>query len=107
IDFGQPIGSLVSASQAGTVEFAGFGVRGHGFGGYGNCVLINHHNGYWTLYAHMSILRTSVGQKVKQGQIIGEVGSTGDSTGPHLHMEIRKEKMGSQVDPVSYLYPSS
>ncbi|WP_088816329.1 MULTISPECIES: lysozyme family protein [Listeria] len=107
VDFGQPIGTLIGASEAGTVEFAGFGVRGHGFGGYGNCVLVNHHNGYWTLYAHMSQIRTAVGQKVQQGQIIGDVGSTGDSTGPHLHFEIRTQKMGGQVDPVPYLYPQT
>ncbi|WP_260443002.1 lysozyme family protein [Listeria innocua] len=106
IDFGQPIGTPIGASQAGTVEFASFGQSGSGFGGFGNVVLINHHNGYWTLYAHISVLRTAVGQKVKGGQIIGEVGSTGDSTGPHLHLEIRKEKMGAQVDPYPYLYPS-
>ncbi|EBF5204399.1 peptidase M23 [Listeria monocytogenes] len=104
IDFGQPIGTPIGASQTGTVEFASFGQSGSGFGGFGNVVLINHHNGYWTLYAHMSVLRTAVGQKVKGGQIIGEVGSTGDSTGPHLHLEIRKEKMGAQVDPYPYLY---
>lgn len=106
IDFGQPIGTPIGASQAGTVEVASFGQPGSGFGGFGNVVLINHHNGYWTLYGHMSVLRTSVGQNVKAGQIIGEVGSTGDSTGPHVHMEIRKEKMGGQVDPYPYLYPS-
>ncbi|EAW7215131.1 peptidase M23 [Listeria monocytogenes] len=106
IDFGQPIGTPIGASQEGTVEFASFGQSGSGFGGFGNVVLINHHNGYWTLYGHMSVLRTTVGQKVKVGQIIGEVGSTGDSTGPHLHFEIRKEKMGGHVNPYPFLYPS-
>ncbi|WP_270997213.1 lysozyme family protein [Listeria seeligeri] len=106
IDFGQPISTPIGASQAGTVEFASFGQSGSGFGGFGNCVLVNHHNGYWTLYAHMSVIKTSVGQNVKVGQIIGEVGSTGDSTGPHLHLEIRTEKMGGQVDPYPFLYPS-
>lgn len=69
--------------------------------GYGNQVEIDHHNGYVTKYAHLSRIKVSLGQKVKRGQIIGYVGSTGISTGPHLHYEIlyRNQK----IDPLPFL----
>ncbi|HHP8973516.1 TPA: M23 family metallopeptidase, partial [Listeria monocytogenes] len=104
LDFAQPTGSDIKAADDGTVVFAGFGASGSGFGGYGNVVLIDHKkNKEWTLYGHQSKLVVKNGQNVKQGQVIGKVGSTGQSTGPHLHFEIRKEKMGGQIDPTPVL----
>jgi murein DD-endopeptidase MepM/ murein hydrolase activator NlpD len=73
------------------------GVRG----GYGNAVVIDHGGQLATLYAHQSQMAVTVGQQVQQGQIIGFVGSTGFSTGPHLHFEVRLN--GVPVDPLGYL----
>ena len=84
IDVGAQSGTAVVASDGGTVALAD--VKG----GYGNCVMINHGNGYYTLYGHLSSFTVSAGQTVSQGQTIGYVGSTGVSTGPHLHFEIRQ-----------------
>ena len=83
MDIGCQYGDAVSASDSGTVSLAGWN------GGYGNCIIIDHGNGYYTLYGHLSSIGVSVGQTVSQGQYIGAVGSTGVSTGPHLHFEIR------------------
>ncbi len=83
MDIGCQFGDSIWASDGGTVCIAGVN------GGYGNCVMIDHGNGYYTLYGHMSSIAVSVNQTVSQGQIIGYVGSTGYSTGPHLHFEIR------------------
>lgn len=104
LDFAQTTGSNIKAADDGTVVFAGFGASGSGFGGYGNVVLIEHSlNKEWTLYAHQSKLLVKTGQKVKQGDVIGQVGSTGQSTGPHLHFEIRKQKMSGWIDPAPIL----
>ena len=84
MDIGCAYGDTVSASDTGTVSLAGWN------GGYGNCVMINHNNGYYTLYGHLSSIAVSVGDNVSQGQTVGYVGSTGVSTGPHLHFEIRE-----------------
>ena len=83
MDIGCQYGDGVFASDSGTVIIAGVN------GGYGNCVMIDHNNGYYTLYGHLSSIGVSVGQAVSQGDYIGAVGSTGVSTGPHLHFEIR------------------
>ena len=83
MDIGCQYGDSIWASDGGTVCIAGVN------GGYGNCVMIDHGNGYYTLYGHMSSIACSVNQTVTQGQVIGYVGSTGYSTGPHLHFEIR------------------
>lgn len=83
IDIGADYGTAIIAASSGTVEIAGV------YGGYGNCVAINHGNGFKTLYGHMSSLAVINGQTVQAGQIIGFVGSTGWSTGPHLHFEVR------------------
>ena len=75
------------------------------YGGYGNCVIINHGNGISTLYGHGQKILTEVGKEVKKGDLILEVGSTGNSTGPHLHFEVRIN--GSCVDPMPYLQGNS
>lgn len=71
--------------------------------GYGISVVIDHGNGYLTHYAHLSTTRVSVGEKVSTGQTIGLEGSTGDSTGPHLHFEVHQGQMWNQIDPAPFL----
>ena len=88
------MGSPVYAAASGRVIIAG------GYGGYGEAVVIDHGSGLSTLYGHNSSVSVSVGQNVKQGQVIASSGSTGISTGPHLHFEVRVN--GSYVDPMSY-----
>jgi murein DD-endopeptidase MepM/ murein hydrolase activator NlpD len=95
IDLAVPIGTPVRAAQAGIVVFAGYN------GAYGKVVKLDHLNGYATLYAHNSRLLVHVGQTVKAGQVLGLSGSTGRSTGPHLHFEVHED--GSPVDPLRYL----
>lgn len=95
LDIGASYGSPVSAADGGVVEFAGWS------GGYGNLVRVNHGNGYVTYYAHMSKITVSKGQRVAKGQQVGKVGSTGNSTGPHLHFEIRKN--GQILNPENFL----
>ena len=77
---------------------------GYNTTGFGIHVIIDHGFGYQTLYGHMSELKVRAGQKVKRGDVIGEVGSTGLSTGPHLHYEVHKD--GMPVDPVNFLFNS-
>jgi murein DD-endopeptidase MepM/ murein hydrolase activator NlpD len=95
IDLAAPVGTPVYAVAAGTV------IRASSDRTYGNVVVINHHNGYKTLYAHNSKLQVKAGERVKAGQQIAKVGSTGRSTGPHLHFEIHSS--GQRVDPGPYL----
>lgn len=95
IDIGAPFGSPIWAARAGTVIFAGW------MNGYGNFVMIDHGGGFVTAYGHQSRIATSMGQQVVQGQVIGYVGSTGYSTGPHLHFETRVN--GTPVDPMQFL----
>ena len=83
MDIGAGYGSAIVASDGGTVSWCGEK------GGYGNCIMINHGNGYYTLYGHMSSYAVSYGDSVSKGQTIGYVGDTGWATGPHLHFEIR------------------
>ncbi|WP_374530515.1 peptidoglycan DD-metalloendopeptidase family protein [Novosphingobium sp.] len=83
LDFKGPIGAPIFAAARGTVSFVGQR------SGYGNCVEITHGNGLVTRYAHMSAFRTRVGKQVAPGEVIGLIGSTGRSTGPHLHFEVR------------------
>lgn len=93
-DIGAQYGAEVTAAAAGNVTIATYG------GGYGNYVMISHADGSATLYGHMSSLAVSAGQTVNQGDVIGYVGSTGNSTGPHLHFEVRIN--GSAVDPMQF-----
>ncbi len=83
LDFKGPIGAPIYAAARGTVSFAG--VRQ----GYGNCIEISHGNGLLTRYAHMSAFRARVGEQVGTGNVIGAIGNSGRSTGPHLHFEVR------------------
>ena len=92
IDIGAPCGTPIKAAGTGVILSAGFNS-----GGYGNMTLINHGNGLSTLYGHQSSIIVSAGQSVTQGQVIGYVGSTGKSTGCHLHFEVRVS--GNPVDP--------
>lgn len=82
-------GKPIIAADSGKVIMAGWGYYGSGYGGYGNVVAIDHGGGYSTLYGHCSKVAVSKGQTVKKGQVIAYVGNTGDSTGAHLHFEIR------------------
>ncbi|QOC90393.1 M23 family metallopeptidase [Micromonospora craniellae] len=98
IDFALPAGTPVRAASGGTVTKAG-----DVGDGYGISVVIDHGNGYLTHYAHLSTTRVSVGGKVSTGQTIGLEGSTGDSTGPHLHFEVHQGQMWKQIDPAPFL----
>jgi murein DD-endopeptidase MepM/ murein hydrolase activator NlpD len=89
IDLATYSGSAVLSAAEGRVIIARFG--GYN-GGYGNYVVIDHPNGTQTLYAHLKEVTVSYGQEVARGQVIGTVGSTGKSTGPHLHFEVRGAK---------------
>lgn len=97
IDIAAPMGARIVASASGTVTASGWN------GGFGNMIIIDHGDGYRTLYAHNSQNHVTVGQHVTQGQVIGLVGSTGNSTGPHLHFEIHRN--GVRVDPLIYVSP--
>lgn len=96
IDVGAPMGARIVASNGGKVVTSSYDS-----GGYGNYVIIDHGGGYMTVYGHMKSKSVSVGQKVSRGQTIGLCGSTGRSTGPHLHFEIRVN--GSAQNPMNYL----
>jgi murein DD-endopeptidase MepM/ murein hydrolase activator NlpD len=97
IDFTAGTGTPIYATGDGVVTLATFDNSG-----YGMHVVINHGYGYQTLYGHMSRLKATVGQKVKRGDVIGYVGSTGKSTGPHCHYEVIKS--GGQIDPINYFF---
>ncbi|GGP95038.1 M23 family metallopeptidase [Streptomyces melanogenes] len=98
VDFAAETGTTVKAVGAGTVVSAGWG------GAYGNQVVIQHADGMYSQYAHLSQLSVSAGQTVTEGQQLGLSGATGNVTGPHLHFEIRTTPdYGSDVDPLAYL----
>ncbi len=92
IDLAANVGSQIYAADSGIVVFSGWAN-----GGYGNMIMIDHGNGYYTVYAHLSEVYTICGQSVVQGAAIGQGGSTGNSTGPHLHFEVRY--LGGFVNP--------
>lgn len=96
IDIALAEGSGVFAADTGTVTFAGWNIYG-----YGNLIVINHGNGYETFYGHLSSINVFPGQIVYQGNVIGAVGNTGNSSGPHIHFEIRTS--GNQDDPCWYI----
>jgi murein DD-endopeptidase MepM/ murein hydrolase activator NlpD len=94
-DIAAPTGTPVAATADGTVEFAGR------MSGYGQVVALDHGNGVHTRYAHLSTIEVHIGQLLKGGEQLGRVGSTGRSTGPHLHYEVR---LGEEpVNPLAYL----
>jgi len=95
VDMHAEYGTSIVSGAAGVVVWAGWR------DGYGNTVIIDHGNQYATLYAHQSVVHVSVGQRVEAGQTVGAVGSTGMSTGPHLHFEVRV--LGVPVDPAAHL----
>ncbi len=95
VDIGAPMGAKIVAADSGKVMFAGWQ------GGYGQTIIIDHGAGMSTLYAHQSKFAVSSGQSVNKGDVIGYVGSTGWSTGPHLHFEVRVN--GNPTNPMSYL----
>jgi murein DD-endopeptidase MepM/ murein hydrolase activator NlpD len=95
IDIGVSAGTPIHAAASGTVIYCGW------MEGYGNLVVLDHGNGLATAYAHQSSIAVTCGQSVTQGSVIGYVGSTGHSTGPHLHFEVRVN--GAAVDPLGYL----
>ncbi|MGN0641533.1 MAG: LysM peptidoglycan-binding domain-containing M23 family metallopeptidase [Huintestinicola sp.] len=97
IDIAAPLGTAIYAAASGTVIDAGTGWNS----GYGNCLVIENDDGNTTVYAHQSELVAQLGDYVEKGQLIGYVGSTGDSTGNHLHFEVRKD--GKYIDPCSYV----
>jgi hypothetical protein len=96
LDISAPLGAPLYAADSGVVVYAGWNNWG-----YGNLVILNHGNGWHTLYAHQSQINVACGQAIKQGQVIGWAGSTGRSTAPHLHFEMRFD--GGWVNPWSYL----
>ncbi len=97
LDFAAPIGTEIYASGDGVVELVEFN-----YGGYGNQVMINHGYGYKTRYGHMSKFAVRQGQKIKRGEKVGYVGSTGKSTGPHLHYEVLKNN--EAINPIYFFY---
>ena len=96
LDIAIATGTAIKASAGGIVTKAGW------YGGYGKCIIIQSTSNLNIIYGHCSAINVSVGQRVAQGQIIGKVGSTGYSTGPHLHFEIRYN--GKVVNPQNYVY---
>ena len=96
IDIGAPYGTDIVAAAPGKVTYSGW------MGGYGNLIIITHDNGIQTYYGHCSKLYAKVGDEVEAGDLIAAVGSTGNSTGNHLHFEIRKN--GSPLNPQRYIY---
>jgi murein DD-endopeptidase MepM/ murein hydrolase activator NlpD len=98
VDIANPEGTPIYAADSGYVVVVGWKQ-----GGYGKVVIVNHGNGFQTLYAHLSVISVSVGESVTKGQQVGLMGNTGHSTGSHLHFEIRK---GSQLqDPLEFVSP--
>ena len=96
IDIAKDLGEDVSAALEGEVIYAGYNN-----GGYGNLIILQHNNNMKTYYAHLSNIYVSVGEIVKKNDLIGAIGSTGNSTGPHLHFELRVDN--NPVNPIKYI----
>lgn len=101
LDIAAPKGTAIKAAAGGTVIFSGNGA-GHGYSGYGNVVVVQSTSSLVILYGHCSEVNCRTGEQVAQGQIIAKVGSTGISTGNHLHFEIRYN--GTAINPQKYVY---
>ncbi|CAM5643443.1 peptidase [Streptomyces spiroverticillatus] len=102
-DFAVPVGTVVKAASAGTVVKAGPNGGGDG-PAYGNAIVVKHTNGTYSQYAHLSRIQVKIGQPLAAGQQIALSGNTGNSSGPHLHFEIRTTpNYGSAVNPVAFL----
>ncbi|XZF12455.1 M23 family metallopeptidase [Chitinophagaceae bacterium MMS25-I14] len=97
LDFAAAIGTPIYATANGTVRSTAFDA-----GGYGNHVILDHGYGYGTLYGHMIKIKVHAGEQIKRGQVIGWVGSTGKSTGPHCHYEVIRN--GEKIDPIHYFF---
>jgi murein DD-endopeptidase MepM/ murein hydrolase activator NlpD len=97
LDFAAAVGTPIYATANGTVSFTGFEEKG-----YGSHVIINHGYGYQTLYGHMVRIKAKPGETVKRGEVIGWVGNTGKSTGPHCHYEVIRN--GEKIDPIHYFF---
>ncbi len=97
LDFAAPIGTPIYATGNGVVVEANYDA-----GGYGNHVIIDHGYGYQSLYGHMFKIKAHLGQQVKRGEVIGWIGSTGKSTGPHCHYEVIKN--GDKIDPIHFFF---
>lgn len=97
IDFSCALGTPIYATGNGTISYTGYDEKG-----YGNHVIINHGYGYETLYGHMVRIKVRQGQRVKRGEVIGWVGNTGKSTGPHCHYEVIRN--GEKIDPIHYFF---
>lgn len=95
VDFAVPIGTDVHAAEGGVVVLAEW------YSGYGNAVIVDHGNNTWTLYGHLSKFKVEKGDTVKRGQVVAESGNTGQSTGPHMHFEVRVN--GEPTDPMPFL----
>jgi murein DD-endopeptidase MepM/ murein hydrolase activator NlpD len=95
LDISGPMGAAVKAMAKGAVIFAG------SKGGFGNCIILKHGNGFETLYGHLSRITVHAGEQIEIGQQIGNIGSTGRSTGPHLHYEVHRN--GQKIDPENFL----
>lgn len=95
--------SPIRAFVAGTVTHAKMGVAGTGYGGFGITVAVRDKNGATHMYAHLYDVTVSVGDTVKRGDVVGHQGSTGRSTGSHLHYEVRRKGYGTHTDPIAYL----
>ena len=96
IDIAKDLGEDVNAALEGEVIYAGYNN-----GGYGNLIILQHNNNMKTYYAHLSNIYVSVGEIVKKNDLIGAIGSTGNSTGPHLHFELRVDN--NPVNPIKYI----
>lgn len=99
-----PTGTSLSSTVDGKVVYAGFGQKGSGYGGYGNVVVIMDSNGDYHMFAHLDSVGVKVGTTLTRGSYIGKSGNTGNSTGPHLHYEVRRKgKLGDTINPNNYL----